>query len=225
MFTTPWAILTSKVDRKNQTIQYMYDALNRLSHKGYPDATGVDWVVGHCYHERQETYAIRRQLLLLISIIPAFANFTGCTSSGVTQLADGFKSYDKVADVRERLKQPGLGGRWQERQEGPHSDPRPTYQFLTMSGPFSLLGADGDLKLVFFNGRLMGTDFSTLHGKELIAAMREHGVGVPANARDEVTTDRRTRLRYDIGPSGVFHFSWRDAKLENEWLNWVRDNS
>jgi len=36
--------LTSKVDRKNQTIQYVYDALNRLTHKGYPDATGVDYV-------------------------------------------------------------------------------------------------------------------------------------------------------------------------------------
>ena len=31
--------LTSKIDRKNQTILYVYDALNRLTHKGYPDAT------------------------------------------------------------------------------------------------------------------------------------------------------------------------------------------
>ena len=36
--------LTSKTDRKAQTIQYVYDALNRLTHKGYPDATGVDYV-------------------------------------------------------------------------------------------------------------------------------------------------------------------------------------
>jgi len=35
---------TSKVDRKNQTINYVYDALDRLTHKGYPDATGVDYV-------------------------------------------------------------------------------------------------------------------------------------------------------------------------------------
>ena len=36
--------LTSKTDRKGQTIQYVYDALNRLSHKGYPDTTGVDYI-------------------------------------------------------------------------------------------------------------------------------------------------------------------------------------
>jgi RHS repeat-associated protein len=31
--------LTSKTDRKNQTIQYIYDALNRLMQKTYPDST------------------------------------------------------------------------------------------------------------------------------------------------------------------------------------------
>jgi hypothetical protein len=31
-------------DRKNQTIQYVYDALYRLTHKGYPDSTGVDYI-------------------------------------------------------------------------------------------------------------------------------------------------------------------------------------
>jgi YD repeat-containing protein len=30
--------------RKNQTIQYVYDALYRLTHKGYPDSTGVDYI-------------------------------------------------------------------------------------------------------------------------------------------------------------------------------------
>ena len=40
----PLGNLTSKTDRKSQTILYVYDALNRLSHKGYPDATGVDYV-------------------------------------------------------------------------------------------------------------------------------------------------------------------------------------
>ena len=36
--------MTSKTDRKGQTIEYVYDALNRLTHKGYPNSTGVDYV-------------------------------------------------------------------------------------------------------------------------------------------------------------------------------------
>lgn len=30
-------------DRKSQTIQYVYDALNRLTQKNYPDSTSVDY--------------------------------------------------------------------------------------------------------------------------------------------------------------------------------------
>jgi hypothetical protein len=38
------AISPARSNRKNQTILYVYDALNRLSHKGYPDATSGDYV-------------------------------------------------------------------------------------------------------------------------------------------------------------------------------------
>jgi YD repeat-containing protein len=33
-----------KTDRKNQTIQYVYDAMNRLSSKTYPDQTALDYI-------------------------------------------------------------------------------------------------------------------------------------------------------------------------------------
>jgi len=36
--------LTSKTDRKGQTITYLYDALNRLTKKQYTDSTEVDYV-------------------------------------------------------------------------------------------------------------------------------------------------------------------------------------
>jgi YD repeat-containing protein len=35
---------SSLTDRKNQTIQYVYDALNRLSSKTYPDSTRANYV-------------------------------------------------------------------------------------------------------------------------------------------------------------------------------------
>ena len=36
--------LTSKTDRKGQTITYLYDALNRMTQKNYPDSTSVEYV-------------------------------------------------------------------------------------------------------------------------------------------------------------------------------------
>ena len=38
--------LTSKTDRKGQTITYLYDALNRLTSKNYPDTTAVGYLYG-----------------------------------------------------------------------------------------------------------------------------------------------------------------------------------
>ena len=36
-------ISPSKTDRKGQTIQYVYDALNRLTQKNYPDSTSAEY--------------------------------------------------------------------------------------------------------------------------------------------------------------------------------------
>src|SRR5882724_8163643 len=36
--------LTAKTDRKGQTINYVYDALNRMTQKNYPDSTSVEYV-------------------------------------------------------------------------------------------------------------------------------------------------------------------------------------
>jgi YD repeat-containing protein len=50
--------LTSKTDRKGQTLQYVYDALNRLTSKNYPDSTGVEYVydlVGKLQHVSDPT--------------------------------------------------------------------------------------------------------------------------------------------------------------------------
>src|SRR2546426_4969957 len=97
----------------------------------------------------EESMRIGRQAILVVWVISILA---GCVSRGVTSLADGFKSYDSIAVIRERLNQAGLAGRWQEQQKSTaSSDRRPPYQFLTMSGPYSLLGFDGALELVFYN--------------------------------------------------------------------------
>lgn len=167
----------------------------------------------------------RRALGVLVCLLLIYL-FAGCNKGGVTQLADGFQSCEPAAAVRERLKRTGLFNKWQEEEKGTsRSDPRPSYRFLTMSGPFRLWGLEGDLKLVFYNDRLMSTEFSTAHGTELVAAMHHQGVPAPEKPGVEVTLDRRTTFRYDVDSTGVFRFSWRDEKLEHEWQDWVRTNS
>jgi RHS repeat-associated protein len=45
----------NKTDRNSHSILYVYDALNRLAHKGYPDSTGVDYVYDLAGKIRQVT--------------------------------------------------------------------------------------------------------------------------------------------------------------------------
>ncbi|HWR34949.1 MAG TPA: hypothetical protein VN622_03640 [Clostridia bacterium] len=150
----------------------------------------------------------------------------GCTSKGPTRLSDGFQSYETSQEVRNRLSQSGMASGWQEESKGTAaSDPRPSYKFLAMSGPFTLSGVEGCLKLTFYNDHLMSAEFSTESGGEYLRALKEARINVPAEDRKETTVDRRTTFRYDTDADGTFRFSWTDPMLENEWLKWVRDNS
>jgi hypothetical protein len=151
---------------------------------------------------------------------------TGCTSKAPTQLCDSFQSYETPQVVRNRLSQSGIASHWQEEFKGTDvSDRRPSYQFLTMSGPFTLSGIEGRLKLTFYNDRLMSAEFSTGRGREYLEALRQQRIKVPADVNRDTIVDRRTKFRYDTYPTGMFRFSWTDPQLENEWHKWVRDNS
>jgi len=141
-------------------------------------------------------------------------------------LAEDFRSYETASEVRNELKASGVASQWQEAQSSlPLSDRRPTYNFLTMSGPFTVLGVGGSLKLIFYNDRLMTTEFSTARGSEVISALRTHGIATPSLPGREVTLDRRTSFRYYLDADRKYRFSWTDAKLEAEWLKWIQKHS
>jgi hypothetical protein len=146
----------------------------------------------------------------------------GCTSLGTTPLCNGFKSYETVKDARNRISQEGINGPWREESKslGP-SDKRPQYQFITLSGPFSLSNISGSLKLTFYNDRLMSTEFSTAKGQEFLGALQNEQGKVPPSANKEVVTSGRTKLSYYIDPGGTFRFLWSDPKLEDEWQHWI----
>jgi hypothetical protein len=94
-----------------------------------------------------------------------------------------------------------------------------------MSGPFSLNGYDGSLKLVFYDDQLMSTEFTTPHGKEYIAHLQEEYGSIPKGSGTEIEINRRTEFKYFIEPDGAFRFLWTDPKLESKWNEWVRANA
>ena len=166
------------------------------------------------------------RLRVLSCAIVALCISIGCASRGSTQLCEGFQSYATPQDVRNRINQSGLRDHWGEQLKTSRaSDPRPPYQFLTMAGPFSLSGVEGNLSLIFYDERLMAAEFSTTKGREYMTVLTRQHRQVPNNPGKDITVDRRTKFRYDINTDGTLRFTWTDPKLEDQWLKWVRDNS
>jgi hypothetical protein len=109
----------------------------------------------------------------------------------------------------------------EEYQQTSPSDPRPPYKFVLMSGPFTLSGMKGHLRLTFYNDRLMTTEFTPERGAEYIAALAKNSGKVPARPSEEILIGHRTKLRYDIGEDGKYTVRWSDPKLSDEWHKWV----
>ena len=162
-------------------------------------------------------------LALLFICVAGSLVTLGCTSAGTTPLCNGFRSYETVKEVRSKIGEGEVARAWKEESKSlGHPDSRPPYQFVLLSGPFSLSNVAGDLELTFYNDRLMSTEFSTKDGRDFLAALREQRGKVPrVVASEEVVSNGRTKLRYYIDNDGTFRFLWSDPKLEDEWHKWI----
>ena len=150
----------------------------------------------------------------------------GCASIGSTRLCAEFQSYQSLDDVRAELSRKGLKSGWTEESQGTSAtDRRPPYKLVYLSGAYKLAGIDGRLRFTFYNGRLMETVFSPQKsGEDYLTALHHEIPKMPQKPSKEIVTDRRTRFRFDVGPSGDTSFTWYDPKLEEQWKKWAASN-
>jgi hypothetical protein len=121
----------------------------------------------------------------------------------------------------------GQASEWTEESQGTGpTDQRPAYKLVYLSGPYKLLGNDGRLRLTFYNGQLMETEFTPQKNDEnYLNALRNEIPKMPRKPSEEIVIDRRTRFRFDMAPNGEVSFTWYDPKLERQWKEWVAKNS
>lgn len=151
---------------------------------------------------------------------------TSC-SKPVTQLIDGFSSYETVDQVRAKLKSRGFGENWKEdfqSARGSRYRP-PAYIMTTLSGPYEDLGIAGELRLTFYNDRLMGTTFTPTDGLGYLAKLRERMQTIPKKPGERIRIHERTMFSYYTDGNGKYWFEWDDSTLENEWHDWVYKNA
>jgi hypothetical protein len=92
----------------------------------------------------------------------------------------------------------GVIARWKEESQGTSpADRRSPYKLTYLSGAFKLYGVDGHLRLTFYNGQLMETQFTPGRGKDFMMALHAEMPKMPQKSAEEIKTDRRTHFRYD----------------------------
>jgi len=170
--------------------------------------------------------SVKLRLTLFIIVIVISLASVGCRSKEKVQLCDGFVSRESVGDSRRTIESAGKDRQWQEESKGTSKDDkRPPYKFVILSGPFTLKGTDGKLKLTFYNNQLMSTEFTTRKGQEYLAALSREKREVPNGPRQEIEIAPNTRLLYEVDPGGVFRFICYDRDLLEEWEQWIAENA
>lgn len=138
-------------------------------------------------------------------------------------LGGGFKSFESSGAARARLKDLGITDSWVGHVEThSKSDSHPEYTFRTISGPFLLLGVEGELRLVFLDDQLMSTEFSTSHGNQVIAAVQKQYPGVSIRPEKEISLDEHAKFRYEIPSEGYVRLDWHDQEFEDAWSFWIK---
>lgn len=158
-----------------------------------------------------------------LGITLLFCLVFGCSSKGPTHLFESFDSYQKPEYVRDLLVRTNKKTEWREeskRFSPTPPDVRPPYNFIYMTGPYESWEMPGQLKLTFYNERLMEVQFSTAKGHEYLETLRQHSK-VPLGPAQEIVVDRHTRFRFDADPDGTYRFTWYDSNLEGEWRSWT----
>jgi hypothetical protein len=125
-----------------------------------------------------------------------------------------------MQEVRNHLLTVNPQQKWTEDREArDSSDRRPPHEVVYWYGDFRDLGCDGKLRLTFYNGHLMSTEFWPSDGAAYMAALRIARRAIPSSFGQTIPVGRST-VRYDSDRIGL-HFVWEDSKLEKEFNDWV----
>lgn len=138
-------------------------------------------------------------------------------------MGGGFQSFESSGAARAQLKDLGITDSWVEHIEThSKSDSHPEYTFRTISGPFLLFGGEGELRLVFLDDQLMSTEFSTSHGKQVIAAVQKQYSGVSIHPGKEISLDDHAKFRYEIPSEDYVRLDWHNQEFEDAWSFWIK---
>jgi hypothetical protein len=139
--------------------------------------------------------------------------------SGHAELIDGIESYQNIANVKKYLASRSLV--WEEVEARKSTDVgRPPFNIDTITvKSYMHVGFVGDLKLTFFNDRLMATTFFSDDHEKVIRALQDKGMKFDSN--QEAMLAPHTRVRQGTYYNEGAYIEWFDIRLDREAELWI----
>lgn len=166
-------------------------------------------------------------LLLLCPIIGCKDNYASVSfvkvESEGTKLINGIKSYQSIDKFKDFLYRSPL--QWEESKDKPSPKGRPPYNVHVITVKrFSHLGYAGELKVTFFNNRLISTTFYPIDAALYIEAL-EKLEKVTFNSNKEANLPSFTQVRVAVDYQKRTNIDWSDSRLDKEMELWIKKYS
>jgi hypothetical protein len=143
-----------------------------------------------------------------------------CHRDQPARLIAGLLGGESKLDVEAKLTKTFPGQNWHEQTERREPDDKtPPHEITYLSGSFRDLGHAGDIRLTFYNGRLMMAEFWPNDPNVYTEALNKSGFRVPRSPGVEITRGR-TRFAYYSDAKGL-RFVWEDTAVSHEFSDWV----
>lgn len=137
-------------------------------------------------------------------------------------LIEGFESHRSSDAVETMLRARGLTWTVSENSALDPGDPRPPFSVRTLRiAGYSYLGHSGELRLQFFNDRLMRTSFFADDPTPFLRAL-EASLGCELGSDGELRLPPRTRIHPATDATNRPYVSWEDIQLEAEESAWIQ---
>lgn len=136
-------------------------------------------------------------------------------------LLGGLASFESPAEVQGKLEPTLLPWKVVEESAPTPSDKRPPFhQYVVIVAGYSHLGQSGELKLHFFNDRLMASRFFPRNPEGYLEALRKsQGIDLTTT---EASVPPHTRVWVSSEHDGQRYIGWADTQLEKEFDAWIR---
>ncbi len=171
----------------------------------------------------------RQRLSIMLSFVSIIASLIACSDMTTSvsfekveaeraKLINGIESYQNIDDFKRALSNSALQWELIEDNRALRKGIPPSNIYVIAIKKYNHLNAIGELRVIFFNGRLVSTAFYPGDINNYIGLLEKTGIRFAA---DDSVISQHTRIRLAEDYRGLRYVIWQDMRLDKEMKLWL----